>query len=112
MQKYWNRLYRFAIITAAALAGAGALLAFLPKITQFQSYQQTKHELETDIRRKQEQIKDLRLKQERFGTDRYFVQQMAHKIGYAHESETVFQFNDESATNDQSNPPESDEETR
>ncbi len=100
MQKYWNRLYRFVIIAAAALAGAGALVAFLPKVAQFQSYQQTKHELETDIRLKEEQINDLRLKQEHFGTDRYFVQQMAHKIGYAHETETIFQFNDEAVTND------------
>ena len=93
-QNYWNRIYRIAALAAIGLALTGVLFAFIPKVARFRSYQQTKAALEEDIRATDEAIKDLRLKQERFGTDKYFVQQMAHEIGYAHESETIYQFNE------------------
>lgn len=98
-QKYWNRIYRIAVMAAFGLALVGVVFAFFPKVTQFRSYQQTKNALDEDIRAKEEAIKELRLQQERFSTDRIFVQQMAHKIGYAHPSETVFQFNETNAGN-------------
>ena len=98
-QKYWNKIYRYAAMAAIGLALTGVVFAFLPKVTQFHSYQQTKNALEADIRAKEESIKELRLKQERFGSDKYFVQQIAHEIGFAHEGETIYQFNEKPASN-------------
>jgi len=98
-QKYWNKIYRYAAMAAIGLALTGVVFAFLPKMTQFRSYQETKNSLETDIRAKEESIKELRLKQERFGSDKYFVQQIAHETGYAHEGETIYQFNEKAVSN-------------
>ncbi|MFA6173615.1 MAG: hypothetical protein WC701_07980 [Kiritimatiellales bacterium] len=98
-QKYWNAIYRYAAIAAIGLALTGVVFAFLPKMTQFRAYQETKNALEADIRNKEEAIKELRLKQERFGSDKYFVQQIAHEIGFAHEGETIYQFNEKAASN-------------
>lgn len=106
-QKYWNKIYRIAALAAFVLAVVGVVFAFFPKVTQFRSYQQTRDALKADIRAKEESIKDLRHKQEQFSTDKFFVQQMAHEIGYAHKSETVFQFNEENGSN---RPPESTDE--
>lgn len=101
-QKYWNKIYRYAAMASIGLALTGVVFAFLPKMTQFRSYQETKNALDTDIRAKEESIKELRIKQERFGSDKYFVQQIAHEIGFAHEGETIYQFSEKPAG---SNPP-------
>jgi uncharacterized protein YneF (UPF0154 family) len=98
-QKYWNKIYRTAAIAAILLALVGVVFAFFPKVAQFRSYQQTKAGLEENIRIREESIKELRLKQGRFNTDKYFVQQLAHEIGYAHEGETIYQFNQKSGSN-------------
>lgn len=98
-KNYWNQIYRIAALAAVGLALIGVLFASFPKVTRFRSYQQTKASLESDIRTNEEAIKELRLKQERFGTDKYFVQQMAHEIGYAHEGETIYQFKEENKSN-------------
>lgn len=98
-QKYWNNLYRYATFSAILLALIGVAFAFFPKVSQFRNYQETKSNLEAEIRTEEEHIKELRLKQERFGTDKYFVQQIAHEIGFAHKDEVIFQFNDPQVTN-------------
>jgi cell division protein FtsB len=106
-QTYWNKIYRAAALAAFGLAAAGVVFAFFPKVVQLQSYQKTRDALADDIRTKEEAIKDLRRKQEQFSTDKLFVQQMAHEIGYAHEGETVFQFREENGSN---RPPETTNE--
>lgn len=98
-QKYWNKIYRYVAGAVFGLVIIGVILAFLPKVTQFSSYQKTRNELEEDIRNKEKSIKELRIKQERFGSDKYFVQQIAHEIGFAHEDETIYQFNDKTLSN-------------
>ncbi|NOU36122.1 MAG: hypothetical protein HOO88_05075 [Kiritimatiellaceae bacterium] len=98
-QKYWNVVYRYVAIAVIGLALTGVVFAFLPKVAQFRSYQETKNVLEADIRAKEESIKELRIKQERFGSDKYFVQQIAHETGYAHDGETIYQFNDKTVSN-------------
>lgn len=98
-QKYWNVVYRYAAIAVIGLALTGVIFAFLPKVNQFRSYQETKNALDEDIRAKEETIKDLRIKQERFATDKYFVQQKAHEVGYAHKSETIYEFTEKAVSN-------------
>lgn len=94
-----NKIYRFAAGAVVVMALIGMVFAFFPKVSQFHSYQEVKNDLERDIRAKEEAINELRHKQERFSTDKFFVQQIAHEIGFAHEGETIYQFNDVSTTN-------------
>ena len=98
-QKYWNVLYRYAVVAAILLALIGVVFSFFPKVTQFHSYQDTKAKLEAQIRAEEERIKELRLNQEKFSTDKHFVQKIAHDIGFAHEGEVIFQFNDSPSSN-------------
>jgi len=98
-QKQWNVVNRYVAIAVGGIAVCGVFFAFLPKIDQFNTYQARKAELDEDIRIHDELVKELRLKQERFGSDKYFVQQIAHEIGFAHEGETIYQFNDKATSN-------------
>ncbi|QHI70407.1 septum formation initiator family protein [Tichowtungia aerotolerans] len=97
-QKYWNKVYRYVALAVVLLALIGVAFAFLPKIQQFQNYQETKSDLDADISAEKERIKELRMNQEKFSTDRNFVQKIAHEIGFVHEGETVYQFEERQAT--------------
>jgi len=98
-QKYWNVIYRYAALAAILLALIGGVFAFLPKVNQFKDYRETKTTLEAKIRSEEEHIKELRLNQQKFSTDKHFVQKIAHETGFAHEGEVIFQFNDPGDTN-------------
>ena len=100
-----NRVYRIAAIAVIVLALIGIVFAFFPKVTQFHSYQEVKDDLNRDISAKEEAIKELRHKQERFSTDKYFVQQIAHETGFAHEGETIYQFEESPLTNGEARTP-------
>lgn len=91
--------FRTLMIGAAVLALIGVAGFFMPKAQQFKDYQATKTELESEIRSQQERINELRHKQEKFSTDKHFVQKIAHEIGYAHEGEVIYQFEDSTRTN-------------
>ncbi len=98
-QKYWNVIYRYAALAAILLALIGVVFAFLPKVTQFKDYQNRKNMLESEISDEEQRIKELRLNQEKFSTDKHFVQKIAHEIGFAHEGEIIYQFDDSADTN-------------
>lgn len=98
-RNYWNKLYQTVTLAVVLLALTGVAFAFWPKVTQFQKYQETKSQLEAEIRSENERINELRLKQEKFRTDKHFVQKIAHEIGFAHEGETIFQFEGPPSTN-------------
>jgi len=53
-------------------------------------------ELRLEIQEAESDAKALCRNQERFFSDKYFVQKLAHETGYAHEEEMIFQFNDRS----------------
>lgn len=96
---YLNKVYRYVAVAVVVLALIGIAFAFLPKINQFQEYQDTRARLNAEISAEEEHIKELRLNQEKFSTDKQFVQKKAHEIGFAHEGETIYQFEAPAATN-------------
>ncbi len=96
--KYLKTFYRYLLLCMVLLALIGAALAFWPKIEQFREYQNTKSELEAKIREENRRCNELRLNQQKFATDKYFVQKLAHEKGFAHEGETIYQF-EEPVTN-------------
>lgn len=98
-QKYWNKVYRYVALAAVLLVLIGVSFAFMPKIRQFNDYEKTKVNLEAEIAAEKERIKELRLNQEKFSTDKHFVQKIAHEIGFVHEGETVYQFEEPLKTN-------------
>jgi cell division protein FtsB len=97
-QNYWNKVYRYVAGAVVCLALIGVAFAFWPKVDQFRSYPDTKAELEAEIHVEQERINQLRLNQEKFRTDKHFVQKIAHETGFAHEGETIYQFEEPVST--------------
>jgi cell division protein FtsB len=83
------------------MALAGILMVFLPKVKQMQAYQETSDELQQQIDRTLAQEKELKTKQQRFLSEPYYVEKIAHEVGYAYPNEVIFQFMEEDTqTND------------
>ncbi len=98
-QKYLNTFYRYVVLAVVLLALIGVVFSFLPKIHQFQGYQDTKTGLKDDIRTKEAHIKELRLNQHQFSTDKHCVQELAREKGCAQDGETSYQLEESAATN-------------
>ena len=81
------------------MAVGGALMAFVPKVKQMQTYQKTCDTLQQRIDSTLSAEKDFKTRQQRFQTEAYYVEKIAHEVGYAYEDEVIFQFLEDSATN-------------
>lgn len=73
--------------------------AFPKKWGEFEENKKRSNELSEEIRELESQEKAFRWNRDRFEADKYFVQKLAHEIGYAHEEEVIFQFSDAVKTN-------------
>ncbi len=73
--------------------------AFPPKLAEFQKDDGRRNELQEEIRQLKKEESTLSRNQDRFFTDKYFVQKLAHETGYAHEEEIIFQFSVPQNTN-------------
>ncbi len=92
---HWVAIYRFAWIALGVLVLVGMGFMFVPLIQQDREYQRRESVLREEIRQDEEQIRELKLKQERFQSDPAFVERIAHEIGLAKPNETIFRFVDE-----------------
>ena len=97
-EKYWNLINRIVLGAVVVMAGVGVVLAFTPKVTQLQVYQDTSDELQQRIEVTVSAEQELKEKQRRFFSDPEFVEKVAHEVGYARNSETIFHFPEESGS--------------
>ncbi len=97
--KYLKTFYRYLLLSMVVLALIGSAFAFMPRIQQYNEYQETKRQLEEKIREENKRCNGLRLNQQKFTSDKYFVQKLAHEKGFAHEGETIYQFEEVPVTN-------------
>ena len=81
------------------MAVGGALMAFVPKVRQMNAYQKTCDTLQKRIDETLSAEKDFKTRQQRFQTEAYYVEKIAHEVGYAYEDEVIFQFLEDSTTN-------------
>ena len=65
---------------------------FIPKVRQFNTYQEKSQTLQSKIDQTLLAEQTLKEQQRRFTTDRDFVERIAHEVGYAHPDETIFHF--------------------
>lgn len=91
-------------IVAASLVAYFLLAFFAPKVRNMHTYQQRQEELQKRIDDTEAQEKELKDKQMRFKTDPGFVEKVAHEVGYARPDETIYQFPEESRTNNETRP--------
>ena len=98
-EKYWNLINRIVLGAVIVMAVVGAVLAFMPKVRQMQTYQDTYDTLQQRIDVTVAAEKELKEKQRRFLSDPEFVEKVAHEVGYAKKSETIFHFPEETDGN-------------
>ena len=103
MKNYFSKAMR--IIYLSLYAACYALLAlwvvtaFPAKWAEFWENEARKKELSEEVRQLKKEANALQRNQDRFFTDKYFVQKLAHETGYAHEGEIIFQFSVPQNTN-------------
>jgi len=98
-EKYWNLINRIVLVAIVIMAGVGVVLAFAPKVRQLQTYQETYNVLQQRIEITVASENDLKQKQRRFLSDPAFVERVAHEVGYARKTETIFHFPEETGGN-------------
>lgn len=96
----WLMVYRLLCVAFVGILIIGVINIFLPKIRQNTEKQKTITALEEENRAKEDKIKELRKKREKFVSDPEYVERVAREeLGKAKPGETIFRFNDRN-TND------------
>jgi len=88
----WKAIYRISWIVLAVLIVAGIACIFGPKFNHLRKMQKDKNELKKENQRLENEIAELRTKQERFTSDPAFVERTAKEMGMIRTNEIVFKF--------------------
>jgi len=78
-------------MVSVLLMGA-AFVGFVPQIRKYHSHEERLKELRRETAREENQLNDLRVRQDRFQNDLDYVKKMAHEIGMVEPHEMVFRF--------------------
>ncbi len=100
IETYTRVAYRSILLGCALFVCLQISIPFPAKWAEFKETERRRNELQAEIFETEVEARVLRRKGERFVTDKYFVQKLAHEIGYAHEEEVIFQFNEPVGTNE------------
>jgi cell division protein FtsB len=79
-------------MSVVALTLIGIALPFREKISDINRLENVVIDLKAKIAVLDTSIKELQTNQQKFSTDKNFVQKIGHETGYAHEGETIYQF--------------------
>jgi len=92
----WKFTQRMCLLASAGLLVAIVLRLFLPLIERQKELRAKKESVALDIQKEAEQLRMLKLKQEKLREDPRFIEKIAREdLGYAKPGETVFRFVDE-----------------
>ena len=87
-------IYRFSWALLGVLVIIGLLCLFSPKCQKLTQLQKTRNELAAKNTEREDEIKDLKIKQERFTSDPAFVEHTAREAGMVTDGEVVYKFTD------------------
>ena len=92
---FWTVIYRLAWVVFAAAVVVAVSMIFLPKIRQLQDRSRREAKMAQDNRSEEEQVKQLRQRQEHFVNDPKYVERVAREeLGKVKPGETIFRYND------------------
>lgn len=92
----WKFTQRICLIAIVALVVGIVLRLFLPMLDRQEALRAQEETLRQDIQREAEQLRLLRLKQEKLQEDPRFIEKIAREdLNYAKPGETIFRFVDE-----------------
>ena len=93
---FWKFIQRICLIASVLLLILIVLKLFLPLIEQQKELRAREDEVRQDIQREAEQLRMLKMKQEKLQEDPRFIEKIAREdLNYAKPGETVFRFVDE-----------------
>lgn len=93
---FWKFIHRVCVILVVALAIAIVLRLFVPLLEKQKEMRAREAALRQDIQKDAEQLRMLKLKQEKLQEDPRYIEKIAREdLGYAKPGETVFRFVDE-----------------
>ena len=93
---FWKFTQRICLIVSVLLLILIVLKLFLPLIERQKELRVREDAVRLDIQREAEQLRMLKLKQEKLQEDPRFIEKIAREdLGYAKPGETVFRFVDE-----------------
>lgn len=90
----WKLIYRFALLLLAVLVVIGLVVLFIPKFRKYSHMQETRDKMVADNSDKSEEIKNFKIKQERFTSEPAFVERTAREAGMVTSDEIVYKFKD------------------
>ena len=88
--KIWPVVRFWAFIVVIVVLVSSAAVLFLPEIRRYQASEQRLIEINGILSDKSSQLQELEERQRRFKTEPAYVEHVAHELGLAHPSETVF----------------------
>ena len=92
----WKFIHRICLILIVALVVAIVLRLFVPLLEKQKEMRAREAALRQDIQKDAEQLRMLKLKQEKLQEDPRYIEKIAREdLGYAKPGETVFRFVDE-----------------
>lgn len=92
----WKFIQRICLIAIVLMLAAIVWKLFLPQIERQKEMRVQEAEVRKDIQRQAEELRVLKLKQEKLQEDPRFIEKIAREdLGYAKPGETVFRFVDE-----------------
>lgn len=92
----WKFIQRICLIAIVVLLAVIVWKLFLPQIERQKEMRAQETEVRKDIQREAEELRVLKLKQEKLQEDPRFIEKIAREdLGYAKPGETVFRFVDE-----------------
>ena len=93
---FWKFIQRICLIVSVLLLVLIVLKLFLPLIERQKDLRAREDAVRVDIQREAEQLRMLKLNQEKLQEDPRFIEKIAREdLGYAKPGETVFRFVDE-----------------
>ena len=93
---FWKFIQRVCVVLALLLLVGIVVKLFLPLIDRHKEMRIREEAVRQDIQREAEQLRMLKLKQEKLQEDPHFIEKIAREdLGYAKPGETVFRFVDE-----------------
>ena len=88
-------IYRSTWLVLAVLIVGGLACIFVPEYNKFTEYQGDIVELETELGEREQILRELKNKQDRFKLERRYVEHVAHEVGMVHPHETIFKIRDD-----------------
>lgn len=94
----WRYIYRSTWFVLTVLIVGGLACIFVPEYGKYTEYRNQIEALDSELAEQEQVLRALKTKQDRFKTERRYVEFIAHEVGMVHPHETIFKIRDDQAS--------------